>query len=109
MSDPVKRLAKVPTNDESCVTFVLSGEGHTIGESLQKLIENQQGIEFCGYSVPHPLEKKINFRIQLKKSDDIATDSLRKGLDDFEEIFKHVQETFETAVAEFGKDVKVDT
>lgn len=30
------------------------------------LISRREGVEFCGYSVPHPVEAKMHLRIQTK-------------------------------------------
>uniref|UniRef100_A0A672KWF8 DNA-directed RNA polymerases I and III subunit RPAC2 n=1 Tax=Sinocyclocheilus grahami TaxID=75366 RepID=A0A672KWF8_SINGR len=52
--------------DEGCVTFVLHEEDHTLGNSLRYMIMKSQDVEFCGYSITHPSESKINFRIQTR-------------------------------------------
>ncbi|ELU09209.1 hypothetical protein CAPTEDRAFT_31867, partial [Capitella teleta] len=49
-------------------------------------------VEFCGYSVPHPSETKINLRIQTKGPS--AMSVLEKGLNDLKKVSKHVLDTF---------------
>ncbi|KAI5104934.1 DNA-directed RNA polymerases I and III subunit RPAC2 [Silurus meridionalis] len=52
--------------DEGCVTFVLHEEDHTLGNSLRYMVMKNTEVEFCGYSITHPSESKINFRIQTR-------------------------------------------
>ena len=35
-------------------------------ECESDLISRREGVEFCGYSVPHPVEAKMHLRIQTK-------------------------------------------
>lgn len=66
-------------------------------------------VTFCGYSVPHPSERKINLRIQTSGeaigwmvdrcehsdwSGVAAVEALRKGLEDLQEMCGHVLHTF---------------
>lgn len=44
-------------------------------------------MEFCGYSVPHPLEDKILFRVQTHRQKD-ALQVILKGLDELEKVRK---------------------
>lgn len=56
-------------------------------------------MDFCGYTVPHPAETKMHFRIQAPPKVR-AIDILRRGLEDLEKVCDHTMETFEIAVAE---------
>lgn len=67
-------------------------------------------MDLCGYSVPHPSEQKINFRIQTKglfrnniydtycvlsySTGEESTVILREGLQDLSNLCEHVLETF---------------
>ncbi|ETE66824.1 DNA-directed RNA polymerases I and III subunit RPAC2, partial [Ophiophagus hannah] len=53
-------------SDKTCITFVLNNEDHTLGNSLRYMIMKNPEVEFCGYSITHPSESKINFRIQTR-------------------------------------------
>ncbi|MBN3295986.1 RPAC2 protein, partial [Amia calva] len=53
-------------DDNSCVTFVLHEEDHTLGNALRYMVMKNPEVEFCGYSITHPSESKINFRIQTR-------------------------------------------
>lgn len=52
---------------------------------------------FCGYTVPHPAETKMHFRIQAQKTVR-AIDLLRRGLEDLEKVCDHTLDVFQTAV-----------
>lgn len=84
--------------DETCVTFVLHGEDHTLGNSLRYIIAKNSDVVFCGYSIPHPSENRINLRIQTNGIP--AVDVLRRGLSELTAMCEHMLATFETAVEE---------
>lgn len=56
-------------------------------------------VTFCGYTIPHPSEDKINFRIQT--SGPKAIDILRRGLTDLQEHCSLIMDNFSQEVAEF--------
>ncbi|KAF5907671.1 DNA-directed RNA polymerases I and III subunit RPAC2-like, partial [Clarias magur] len=91
---PVLEMVQADGADEGCVTFVLHEEDHTLGNSLRYMVMKNPEVEFCGYSITHPSESKINFRIQTR-GDLPATEPLRKGLNDLTDVSKHVLQTFE--------------
>lgn len=55
-------------------------------------------VVFCGYSIPHPSENRINLRIQTNGIP--AGDVLRRGLSELTAMCEHMLATFETAVEE---------
>ncbi|CAG8600182.1 32667_t:CDS:2, partial [Racocetra persica] len=55
-----KGIVKDPTS----LTFGISGEDHTLGNALRYVITLNPEVEYCGYSIPHPSEDKLNIRIQ---------------------------------------------
>lgn len=55
-------------------------------------------VEFCGYSVPHPSEDKINFRIQTNTTCS-AEDALRTGLENLQHATEVVLKKFDKAVS----------
>ncbi|XP_014665829.1 PREDICTED: DNA-directed RNA polymerases I and III subunit RPAC2-like [Priapulus caudatus] len=99
-SEGKKRILEVlqldDAKDETCRTFVMHGEDHTLGNSLRYMVMKNPVVEFCGYNVPHPSEDKINFRIQTKTQP--AVDVLRQGLRDLSGACEHILATFEEAV-----------
>lgn len=48
-----------------CCTFVLREEDHTLGNLLRHVIMQNEAVEYCGYSIPHPSEAKLCLRVQV--------------------------------------------
>ena len=59
-------------------------------------------VEFCGYSVPHPSEDKINFRVQTGGSCS-AEDALRTGLDNLHSAAEVLLKKFDNALDKHGQ------
>ncbi|KAF3838025.1 hypothetical protein F7725_009793 [Dissostichus mawsoni] len=97
---PVLEMVQADGGDEGCVTFVLHNEDHTLGNSLRYMIMKTVDVDFCGYTITHPSESKINFRIQTRGGVP-ATEPLRRGLRDLTEVSQHVLNTFQARVNEF--------
>merc|ERR1719290_848771 len=93
--------------DETCRTFVLHQEDHTLGNALRYVVTKSPEVEFCGYSVPHPSENKINFRIQTKGEP--ASKVLEKGLSDLSKMCEHMLATFRHTTANYKRDHADDT
>lgn len=60
-------------------------------------------VDFCGYTIPHPQENRMNFRIQAVKSSS-AIEVLKRGLMDLEKMCDIVTESFESAMSEFKEE-----
>ncbi|EEB20392.1 DNA-directed RNA polymerase I 16 kD polypeptide, putative [Pediculus humanus corporis] len=86
-------------SDESSRTFVFDGEGHTLGNALRSVISRYSEVTFCGYTIPHPSEEKINFRIQTSGAR--AVDILKKGLTDLEEHCEYIMNVFSQEVENY--------
>uniref|UniRef100_A0A8D2LEF9 DNA-directed RNA polymerases I and III subunit RPAC2 n=1 Tax=Varanus komodoensis TaxID=61221 RepID=A0A8D2LEF9_VARKO len=91
---PVLQMVRAEGSDKSCVTFVLHNEDHTLGNSLRYMIMKDPDVDFCGYSITHPSESKINFRIQTKGGLS-AVETFQKGLEELMGVCQHVLSTFE--------------
>ncbi len=50
-------------------------------------------VEFCGYSIPHPSETKLNIRIQTYGKI-TAVEALHQGLDNLSELCTHIEDKF---------------
>ncbi|XP_014089017.1 DNA-directed RNA polymerases I and III subunit RPAC2 [Bactrocera oleae] len=81
---------------EGSRTFVFQNEGHTLGNALKTIISRYPDVDFCGYTIPHPTESKMHFRIQSNQNR--AIDILKRGLDDLESLCDHTISTFESEV-----------
>ncbi|XP_072252231.1 DNA-directed RNA polymerases I and III subunit RPAC2 [Leuresthes tenuis] len=101
---PLLEMVQADGADEGCVTFVLHNEDHTLGNSLRYMIMKNTDVDFCGYTITHPSESKINFRIQTRVSGGLpAVEPLRRGLNDLNEVCQHVLNTFQARVNEFNE------
>jgi len=81
------------TDDGTAASFQLHQEDHTLGNALRYIIMKNPDVEFCGYSIPHPSEPKLNIRIQTW-GETKASDALLQGLDGLVEMCDVIEETF---------------
>ncbi|TVU25844.1 hypothetical protein EJB05_28354 [Eragrostis curvula] len=56
-------------------------------------------VAFCGYSIPHPADNKVNIRVQT--TGDPAKDVLKDSLQDLMVMCQHIRGTFDNAVADY--------
>lgn len=59
-------------------------------------------MQFCGYTVPHPAESKMHFRIQMNKGH--AIDALKRGLEDLVKICDHTLEKFDEEMTSYKSE-----
>ncbi|KXN73579.1 RBP11-like subunits of RNA polymerase [Conidiobolus coronatus NRRL 28638] len=81
------------SEDPTCVTFQFVNETHTLGNILRWFIMKNPSVDYCGYSLPHPLENKMNLRIQTSK-DTTALEALKLAFQQLEQASDHLLETF---------------
>lgn len=93
------------TSDGFAASFQIIDEDHTLGNALRYMIMKNADVEFCGYSIPHPSENKLNIRIQTYGGM-TAVAALHKGLDDLADLCTHIEEEFSTKVA--SKDYSIE-
>ncbi|GMM48526.1 DNA-directed RNA polymerase core subunit [Pichia kluyveri] len=86
------------TSDGFAASFQIIDEDHTLGNALRYMIMKNEDVEFCGYSIPHPSENKLNIRIQTYGKM-TAVEAFHKGLEDLSNLCSHVEEVFSTKVA----------
>ncbi|KAJ1724816.1 RNA polymerase subunit AC19 [Coemansia erecta] len=84
---PEEKIEILPgaSSDLTSVTFSIKEEDHTLGNSLRWAIMQNPQVDFCGYSIPHPSEAKMNVRIQTTERSN-AIDAMNKGLDDLKMV-----------------------
>ncbi|KXS10409.1 RBP11-like subunits of RNA polymerase, partial [Gonapodya prolifera JEL478] len=86
--------------DSSCVTISLNEEDHTVGNTVRYMVMKNPVVEYCGYSIPHPSETKVNIRIQtLPSTKANAVQVFEKALDDITDLCDHVLQSVESEVA----------
>jgi len=91
-----QRVKTLPGSTEDAASYEFQGEDHTLGNALRWMIMKNPEVEFCGYSIPHPSEPKMNIRIQTYKPY-TPRQALAKGLDDLIDLCDVVTETFTDA------------
>lgn len=84
---------------DSSATFIFGNEDHTLGNVLRYVLMRRRETEFCGYSVPHPYEPKMNVRLQT--TGEPAVEVLNKGLKDIEEAANIIDDAFAAALDRF--------
>ncbi|CAL4981484.1 unnamed protein product [Urochloa decumbens] len=83
--------------DTTASTFSIMEEDHTLANSARFVLNQDPRVAFCGYSIPHPADKKVNIRVQT--TGDPAKDVLKDALQDLMVMCQHVRGTFDNAVA----------
>ena len=57
--EPTSDLLEVkPGATAQSATFIFGNEDHTLGNTLRYILMQRTETDFCGYSVPHPYERK---------------------------------------------------
>ncbi|XP_028217426.1 DNA-directed RNA polymerases I and III subunit RPAC2-like isoform X3 [Glycine soja] len=51
-------------SDQSKSTFSLVDEDHTFANSVRFTLNQDPRVTFCGYSIPHPSDNRVNIRVQ---------------------------------------------
>ncbi|XP_047049180.1 DNA-directed RNA polymerases I and III subunit RPAC2-like [Lolium rigidum] len=85
--------------DSTSSTFSIMEEDHTLANSVRFVLNQDPRVEFCGYSIPHPADNKVNIRVQT--TGDPAKDVMVDALQDLMVMCQHARGTFDTAVVDF--------
>ncbi|KAI9934102.1 hypothetical protein ASPWEDRAFT_324507 [Aspergillus wentii DTO 134E9] len=96
-----KRIVVLPGATETAASFQFEGEGHTLGNSLRYSIMKNPQVEFCGYTIPHPSETKMNLRIQTT-DETTAVQALEEGLQALMDLCDVVTDKFTSARDSFN-------
>ncbi|OJJ52636.1 hypothetical protein ASPSYDRAFT_164273 [Aspergillus sydowii CBS 593.65] len=98
-----KRIVVLPGATDTAASFQFEGEGHTLGNALRYAIMKNPDVEFCGYTIPHPSESKMNIRIQTYDTT-TAVEALEKGLDSLMDLCDVVTDKFTAARDTFNAE-----
>ncbi|BCS17897.1 DNA-directed RNA polymerase core subunit RPC19 [Aspergillus puulaauensis] len=98
-----KRIVVLPGATDTAASFQFEGEGHTLGNALRYAIMKNPDVEFCGYTIPHPSESKMNIRIQTYDTT-TAVEALEKGLDSLMDLCDVVTDKFTDARDTFNAE-----
>lgn len=79
-------------DDDTCLTFVVRSEGHTLGNALRYILMKNKDVDFCGYSIPHPSEDKMQIRVQTCGKP--AIDVFRQAVKDLRTMTEHIRNQF---------------
>ncbi|CAK9147443.1 unnamed protein product [Ilex paraguariensis] len=85
--------------DQSASTFSLTDEDHTLANSIRFTLNQDPRVTFCGYSIPHPSDARVNIRVQT--TGDPASEVLKDSCQDLMLMCQHVRSSFDKAVADF--------
>ncbi|VWU50747.1 DNA-directed RNA polymerases I and III subunit RPAC2, putative [Hepatocystis sp. ex Piliocolobus tephrosceles] len=80
----------------SSATFCFENEDHTLGNCLRCILLQKEGIEYAGYTVPHPTQSEINLRIQT--TGEPAINILKESLNDLSNMCDIMLCTFNNAL-----------
>ncbi|KAK9819675.1 hypothetical protein WJX72_000978 [[Myrmecia] bisecta] len=86
-----ERKAPLPKSETS-LTYAIEDEDHTLGNSLRFLLNKNPHVDFVGYSIGHPSEHRVQFRIQTT-GEITATEALRQACRDLKQICAHMKQT----------------
>lgn len=115
----------LPGSSDTAASFEFTGEDHTLGNALRWIVMKKcvysshyrfcanrsdcsPEVEFCGYSIPHPSEPKMNIRIQTYEREDgkkgmTAFEALEKGFEDLADLCDVVSDGFGEERGVFGQ------
>ncbi|PKI32272.1 DNA-directed RNA polymerases I and III subunit RPAC2 [Punica granatum] len=88
--------------DQRNATFSLTEEDHTLANALRFTLNQDPRALFCGYSIPHPSEARVNVRVQT--TGEPAREVLKDACQDLMLMCQTVRSTFDKAVADFKKN-----
>ena len=91
--------------DENSSTFIFGNEDHTFGNPLRHILMQNSHTDFCGYSVPHPYEPRLNLRLQTKGNRS-SIEVLNSGLEELESLSNLMESKFNQALEEFRNVTK---
>jgi DNA-directed RNA polymerase I and III subunit RPAC2 len=107
-TEPTVEIFKIMQgSSERSSTFIFGNEDHTLGNALRHILIERPETEFCGYSVPHPYEPKMNIRLQTNELS--ANEVLKLGLKDLEETANILDDHFIEALNKYKKQKHSNT
>mmetsp|Transcript_20427 Transcript_20427/g.28298 ORF Transcript_20427/g.28298 Transcript_20427/m.28298 type:complete len:117 (-) Transcript_20427:69-419(-) len=90
---------------DTCLTFTLEGEDHTLANALRYVLNKNPYTELCGYSVPHPSEDLVNVRVQTN-GDVPAAQVFREGVADLCAICDIISDNYDAELERFLEESK---
>lgn len=82
-------------------TFTIYNEDHTIGNLLKtQIFNNKREVKFVGYKKPHPLNEKIELKIQTIEGVK-PIDVFRKAIEELRIINNTLRRSFQDQIKKF--------
>ena len=81
-------LNQIPDNDKDEGEIEINNEDHTIGNLLSFGLQNNKSVQFAGYHMPHPLEKRVIISYKLKSGN--VNKILKTVIEEFIELFNKI-------------------
>jgi DNA-directed RNA polymerase subunit L len=86
-------LGQIEDNPHEEGEIEINQEDHTIGNLLSCGLQNHKNVQFAGYHMPHPLEKRviISYKLKSGKFKEILKEVIENFIDTFEKIDKEIE------------------
>ena len=84
--------------ENSCL-FIINDEDHTFGNAVKMMLLRNPKIRYVAYRKPHPLENKINIKIQTNGEitpKEAFREALRNLNADIDDCVKQLEEEFQS-------------
>ncbi|MFQ6064492.1 MAG: DNA-directed RNA polymerase subunit L [Candidatus Bathyarchaeia archaeon] len=94
---------KVLRRQPSELKIEVEGEGHTFCNMLQKALLEEEGVEFAGYDMPHPLITRSIIYVRTKGGRKPET-TLRDAAKKLRKRSKELRKALEKAFKEYNKN-----
>ncbi|KAK9818484.1 hypothetical protein WJX74_010060 [Apatococcus lobatus] len=78
------------SRNDYAVTFSVKDEDHTLANPVRFMLNKNPHVSFTGYSITHPAEKVVNFRIQTT-GEMTSVDAFRQSLNGVTDVCKHIK------------------
>ena len=72
------------------IDYIFIDEDDTLGNCLAYFLYNNPKIEYSGYYIPHPLDKKLILRVQTKQNDNLSN-IINNQIDDIIKILNKLK------------------
>ncbi len=93
-----KIIIKKEEKVDNTSLFIINDEDHTFGNSVKMMLLRNPKIRFVAYRKPHPLENKIEIKIQTNGEItpiDAFREALRNLIEDIDDCTKQLDEEFQ--------------
>jgi len=97
LPDEEKLIAEEDTKIEGATNFTITKEDHTIGNPLRVQLLRDPSVLFAGYRLPHPLETKLQIKIQTKSTSNPQL-ALTDAISSLKNEFQRLDNVLEDAV-----------